>query len=88
MSGEPALAAASNPCMTMFIPTRVLLVLTACAALGGCAAVAPWERGNLARPQMDEDPHPAQREVAEHVYRSREASAGGMHAKGGGCGCY
>jgi hypothetical protein len=37
---------------------------------------------------MDEDPHPAQREAAEHVYRSREASAGGMHAKGGGCGCY
>jgi hypothetical protein len=57
-------------------------------ALSGCTVVQPWERGNLAKPQMSAEPHPAQREALEHVYRSREATSRGASAQGGGCGCY
>jgi hypothetical protein len=67
---------------------RLYLALGLACCMCACTAVAPWERGNLAKPQMDAEPHPDQRAVAEHVYRSREATTGGASAKGGGCGCY
>jgi hypothetical protein len=57
-------------------------------ALAGCAQVKPWERGNLAKPQMAPDPHPLQSALRTHNYASREAVAGGSAAQGGGCGCY
>lgn len=57
-------------------------------AAGGCAEVAVWERGDLARPDMALEPHPAQRAVQEHVYSSREAGSAGATGQGGGCGCY
>jgi hypothetical protein len=57
-------------------------------AASGCAAVAPWERGRLAKPQMALDSDPAQRELREHTYRSREAAALSAAGRGGGCGCY
>lgn len=57
-------------------------------ALSGCAQVEPWERGNLAKPQMALDPHPMQSSLSTHVYNSREAASGGSSAEGGGCGCY
>lgn len=57
--------------------------------LGACSPVAPWERERLAKPQMEAEPHPAQRSAADHVYRSREGAIGGSSAtRGGGCGCY
>jgi hypothetical protein len=56
--------------------------------LAGCAQVAPWERGNLAKPHMALEPHPLQRAIREHTYMSREAAMGGSVAAGGGCGCY
>jgi hypothetical protein len=62
-------------------------VLLALAA-SGCAAVEPWERGRLARPQMALEPHPLQRALRTHTYASREAATGGDVGKGGGCGCY
>jgi hypothetical protein len=65
-----------------------VLVLALGTALSACTAVAPWERGNLAKPQMAVEPHPAQRAVLEHIYSSREAAFGRNSAKGGGCGCY
>jgi hypothetical protein len=34
------------------------------------------------------EPDPAQRELREHTYRSREAATPGEVGKGGGCGCY
>jgi hypothetical protein len=55
--------------------------------LPGCATVAPWERGNLAKPQMAFDLNPAQTALREHAYDSREAAIGGDAAAGGGCGC-
>ena len=50
--------------------------------------VQPWERGNLAKPQMALDPYPLQSALRAHNYGSREAAAGGNAAQGGGCGCY
>ena len=62
-----------------------LIGLSAC--MPGCATVAPWERGNLAKPHMALDPNPAQSAMRTHTYISREAAAGGDTAAGGGCGC-
>jgi Domain of unknown function (DUF4266) len=64
------------------------IVLSLAVTAAGCASVAPWERGNLARPQMDGDAIAAQRALLEHIYESREAAAGKTSARGGGCGCY
>ncbi len=66
----------------------LVLLLGFSGALAGCAEVAPWERGNLAKPHMALEPHPAERLLREHSYMSREAAVGGSSAAGGGCGCY
>ena len=63
------------------------LAALACA-LGGCASVPPWERGNLAKPQMAFDLDPQQTALREHAYGSREAGASPAVGPGGGCGCY
>ena len=64
------------------------LVSAMSVTLPGCASVAPWERGNLAKPQMALDHDPAQTEVRSHVYSAREAAASSSASAGGGCGCY
>lgn len=56
--------------------------------LSGCSEIRPWERGNLAKPQMALEPHPAESTLREHIYGGREAASGGTSASGGGCGCY
>ena len=63
----------------------MLFALSVCVS--GCAPVAPWQRGTLAKPQMALDPYPEQSMYREHNYISREASTGGGSTKGGGCGC-
>jgi starvation-inducible outer membrane lipoprotein len=68
--------------------TAKILLLTMGVLLTACTAVQPWERGNLAKPQMALDPHPLQSALRAHNYGSREAAAGGNAAQGGGCGCY
>lgn len=65
-----------------------ILLLTITVVLTACTAVQPWERGNLAKPQMALDPYPLQSSLRVHNYGSREAAAGGNAAQGGGCGCY
>jgi hypothetical protein len=57
------------------------------AALAGCAHVEPWEKGNLARPEMRFDGDPLDARFTQHVYTSREAASGGSGVGGGGCGC-
>lgn len=69
---------------TIFLLQLLLLTL----GLTACAPVQPWERGNLAKPQMASDPYPLQSALRAHNYGSREAAAGGSAAQGGGCGCY
>ena len=69
---------------------RALALVVVCLAVctAGCAEVAPWERGRLAKPHMALEPNPALRALREHTYLSREASAAGLPGAGGGCGCY
>ncbi len=59
------------------------LVFLAC----GCTHVNPWERGVLADPIMLPDHDPLGSLFAEHMWFSREGSAGGRGIGGGGCGC-
>lgn len=62
-----------------------------CLAASGCASlstpVQPWEKGKLAKPEMAFDGDPLRQGLMEHVYSSKEASAGGHGVAGGGCGC-
>lgn len=71
-------------------PERALtaLLLSLSLWVSGCAAVAPWERGRLAKSHMALEPNPAQRALRGHTYMSREAAIGGNAGAGGGCGCY
>jgi len=65
------------------------LALVLLLALGGCATqtVAPWERGRLARWDMQLDPDGLEAAMREHTYSSKEAVAGKLAPAGGGCGC-
>ena len=67
----------------------VALILLA-AAVTGCATMAPpqpWEKGTLARPEMQLDPDPLDTKITQHIYTSKENATGGYGAGGGGCGC-
>jgi len=57
-------------------------------ALGtGCSTVEPWQRRTLSDATMRGDRDPAGLLLAEHMWFSREAAAGGRGVGGGGCGC-
>jgi hypothetical protein len=64
-------------------------LLAALAALAGCAnvGVKPWQRGVLARDDMQVVSEPLDASIDEHIYFSKEASSGGQGFGGGGCGC-
>jgi len=64
----------------------LFVVVVGAAAGSGCAGVKPWERELLAQPGMTLDASPTAR-AEQHMLESREASAGGFGAVGGGCGC-
>jgi hypothetical protein len=53
----------------------------------GCATVQPYQRGVLSDYTMRPDRDPLHNSLAEHVYFTREAAAGGRGVGGGGCGC-
>ena len=58
--------------------------------LQGCSlvqTVEPWQKGQLAKPEMTFDDDALERGYREHIYSSKEASAGGSGVGGGGCGC-
>lgn len=74
--------------MRLINPITTLLLLVVSVLTSSCTTVQPWERGNLAKPQMAIDPTPLQTGLRTHIYGSREAAAGGNAAQGGGCGCY
>ena len=63
----------------------VLPALILC--LQACAPVEPWERGNLAKPQMALDPNGINGALRAHTFAAREATQGGNAGTGGGCGC-
>lgn len=49
--------------------------------------VKPWERGTLAREDMQLVTDAMDQSVDDHIYFSKEASRGGSGIQGGGCGC-
>ena len=65
-------------------------LLASCLGLSGCVqpvAVAPWQKGILAKPEMGFEGEPLERTFQEHIYTSRESAVGGSSVGGGGCGC-
>ncbi len=67
--------------------TAILLAGT--ALLGGCSSLGakPWQRDLMAREDMKLDANAIDTALDEHMYFSKEASAGGRTFAGGGCGC-
>lgn len=49
--------------------------------------VKPWQRGILAKPEMQLVPDELENFLDEHIYFSKEAATGGQGIGGGGCGC-
>ena len=69
--------------------SRAVCALIAAAALGGCAFAPPkpWQKGNLAKPEMSMGRDPLDQAFTQHIYGSKEAASGGYGVGGGGCGC-
>ena len=69
---------------------KVKLVLSLCVlcllSLEACETVQPWERGTLAKPEMQLS-EGLNSSLYDQVYDSKEASRGGSGAAGAGCGC-
>lgn len=56
--------------------------------LVGCVQkLSPWERGNLAKPQMAFETQVLDSAIMKHTFSSKEAATGGYGVGGGGCGC-
>jgi hypothetical protein len=65
----------------------VLVFVCMIAASTGCMRVKPWQRADLARPDMQFDTDPQRTALQSHIQFSKEASMPGTSAGGGGCGC-
>ena len=66
---------------------KALLGAALALFLGGCASVAPYQRGYLARDDMAFDAKPGTMKALEKTYSAKEAASGGASVGGGGCGC-
>ena len=66
---------------------RRILLLGCLSMLAACQTVQPWERGTLAREDMQWQPDTMDARLRSHTYFSKEGSSGGDGAAGGGCGC-
>ena len=75
---------------------KVVVVGLCLEMLGGCSTVRnmttvtdvkPWERGTLAKENMQLISDDMEDAVDSHIYFSKEASTGGSGIAGGGCGC-
>ncbi len=71
-------------------PRRPLWTALLCVLVCGCSSlptVQPWERGQLARWDMQWQPDPLEAAMTEQVFFSKEGTHGKLGAAGGGCGC-
>lgn len=86
---HPNTAAETNMSQTFTLTRRAVSALLAATTLGGCAIAPPqpWERGNLARPEMTMGGDPLDQRFVQHIYGSKENASGGYGVGGGGCGC-
>ena len=66
---------------------KPLIYLLVMLCLSACETVQPWERGTLAKPEMQWQADPMEISLQGQINASKEASSGGMGAAGGGCGC-
>ncbi|MGQ7846866.1 DUF4266 domain-containing protein [Granulosicoccus sp. 3-233] len=67
-----------------------MLALSACSTtqdMFEVTEVKPWQRGVLARDDMQLINDAMEQAVDDHVYFSKEGSTGGVVVQGGGCGC-
>ncbi|MBI3229406.1 MAG: DUF4266 domain-containing protein [Burkholderiales bacterium] len=65
-----------------------LLCLCACLLCSACATpVQPWQKGALAKTEMNFGSDRMEARFNAHIYSSKEAAAGGASVGGGGCGC-
>ena len=71
------------PCVTLGLALAVLLGISGCAV----EQVQPWQKEQLANPQMALDSDKLDARFSDHIYFSREGSSGGAGIGGGGCGC-
>lgn len=74
----------------MQLPCLRLMILIAAPCVTACTPlvpVQPWDKGNLAKPEMAIEGDPLDVAFMEHTYFSKEASSGGTGVGGGGCGC-
>jgi hypothetical protein len=57
--------------------------------LGGCAVQPPhpWQKAQLALPQMTMDRDPLAQRFDQRTREARQAASGGYGVGGGGCGC-
>ena len=72
------------------IAALLLLFLSGCSTISDITTVEvvkPWQRGTLARDDMQLVNDTLQQSVDDHIYFSKEASTGGSSVQGGGCGC-
>ncbi len=65
----------------------IISLLPPLILISGCAPVKPWERGTLAKPEMQFGSDALNDAYDDHIYFSKEASSGGRGFGGGGCGC-
>jgi len=67
-----------------------LLLCSACSTIKNMSVqekVKPWEKDILAQKAMQIPPDTMLNFTDEHIFFSKEASAGGNGVGGGGCGC-
>jgi len=78
----------SRPAPLLQHGLRAGFVVAVAWLASGCATpVQPWQKGDLARPEMGFDPDRLDAAFVEHTYTSKEAASGGAGVGGGGCGC-
>lgn len=67
-----------------------ILALPLALGLSACVSITPvqpWEKGNLAKPDMAFDADPLDKLFKEYTYSSKVSALGGSGVGGGGCGC-
>lgn len=63
------------------------LLVAAPLLASACSRTRPYQREDLARPEMAPDPDPDEAALQQHLYGTREGAVGGSGGGGGGCGC-
>src|SRR5690606_19985670 len=70
------------PSMRATILVALVLASSACSFID---PVSPWQKGNLARPEITFEGDVLEGKFLEHIYQSKENGSGGLGVGGGGC---